>query len=125
MARTAIAPKGPAIGEVTAELGQKVQELQETRRALPRLYRDEPRVRVTGSPMYRPHFGNSMPIIVNGIAVYVPLDGQPYEIPETFAGIFYHRLQMVDEHITLRQKLSDVKNNSEAYAGEKTLISRG
>lgn len=118
-------PGGPKLGDVNAELSAEVAILTERRKELTKTYKAEPKVRISGSPMYQPYFGVTMPIIVNGIAIYVPLDGQPYEVPETFAGIFYKRLQDVDKDISARRQLSDVRNNNEAYAGEKSLISRG
>ena len=74
--------------------------------------------------MYRPYFGNNMPIIINGVAIYVPLDGQLYEIPESFAAVFLDRISRVDEQIRVRKQMASVSENSESYAGEKSLIRR-
>ena len=74
--------------------------------------------------MYRPYFGNNMPIILNGIAVYVPLDGQQYEIPESFAAIFMDRISRIDEQINMRKRMSAISDNIEAYAGERDLIQK-
>ena len=55
------------------ELSKKVNALEETRKSVAVTYKNEKKVAVQGSPMYRPYFGNNMPIIINGVAIYVPL----------------------------------------------------
>ena len=87
-------------------------------------YKEEKKIPVQGSPMYRPYFGNNMPIILNGIAIYVPLDGQQYEIPESFAAIFLDRISRIDEQINMRKKMAAISDNIESYAGERNLIQK-
>ena len=87
-------------------------------------YKGEKKVPVQGSPMYRPYFGNNMPIILNGIAIFVPLDGQQYEIPESFAAIFFDRISRIDEQINMRKQMAAISDNIEAYAGERNLIQK-
>lgn len=106
------------------ELSKQVNALEETRRNVAVTYKNEKKVAVQGSPMYRPYFGNNMPIIINGVAIYVPLDGQQYEIPESFAAVFLDRISRVDEQIRVRKQMASVSENSESYAGEKSLIRR-
>ena len=106
------------------ELSKKVNALEETRKSVADTYKNEKKVAVQGSPMYRPYFGNNMPIIINGVAIYVPLDGQQYEIPESFAAVFLDRISRVDEQIRVRKQMASVSENSESYAGEKSLIFR-
>ena len=106
------------------ELSKKVNALEETRKSVAVTYKNEKKVAVQGSPMYRPYFGNNMPIIINGVAIYVPLEGQQYEIPESFAAVFLDRISRVDEQIRVRKQMASVSENSESYAGEKSLIRR-
>ena len=106
------------------ELSKKVNALEETRKSVAVTYKNEKKVAVQGSPMYRPYFGNNMPIIINGVAIYVPLDGQQYEIPESFSAVFLDRISRVDEQIRVRKQMASVSENSESYAGEKSLIRR-
>ena len=106
------------------ELSKKVNALEETRKSVAVTYKNEKKVAVQGSPMYRPYFGNNMPIIINGVAIYVPLDGQQYDIPESFAAVFLDRISRVDEQIRVRKQMASVSENSESYAGEKSLIRR-
>lgn len=106
------------------ELSKQVNALEETRKSVADTYKNEKKVAVQGSPMYRPYFGNNMLIIINGVAIYVPLDGQLYEIPESFAAVFLDRISRVDEQIRVRKQMASVSENSESYAGEKSLIRR-
>ena len=108
--------------QATVQSNQKVQALEMKRANLAVRYKEEKKVTVTGSPFYRPYFGNNMPIILNGIAIHVPLDGQQYEIPDSFAAVFHERIKKVDAQRQIEQRLGNVTENLESYAGEKNLI---
>jgi hypothetical protein len=112
----------------TAALNSTLETKVTARRAknarLVETYKGEKKVPVQGSPMYRPYFGNNMPIILNGIAIYVPLDGQQYEIPESFAAIFLDRISRIDEQINMRKQMAAISDNIESYAGERNLIQK-
>lgn len=82
----------------------------------------EEKVAVVGAPMYQAYFGRQMAIAINGIPVYVPLDGRKYEIPKSYAEVFLSRLRMVNDDLAAQKKFSDVKENFETYAGELNLI---
>ena len=106
------------------ELEQEVVKKQALKKSIAQQYREETKITVTGSPMYRPYFGNNMIISLNGIPVYVPLDGQQYAIPESFAAVFFERISSIDEQIRMRNQMANVAENLESYAGEKSLISK-
>ena len=100
---------------------QEVAERKNIKKDILTKLSKEKKVQVTGSPFYRPYFGNNMPIKINGIGIYVPLDGQPHNIPQSFANIFYERIARVDANI---QSAGIMNNNiEESYAGENTLLS--
>lgn len=109
---------------LTNNLEQKVTQLQVKRRKLADNYKKEKKVEVTISPMYRPYFGNNMPVVINGIAVYVPIDGQTYKIPESFAALVKERITLIDEQLRAREAMADVQANVEKYAGEKGLLTK-
>ena len=109
---------------LNSALETKVTALRTKNRRLVEYYRNEKKIPVQGSPMYRPYFGNNMPIILNGIAIFVPLDGQQYEIPESFAAIFFDRISRIDEQINMRKQMAAISDNIEAYAGERNLIQK-
>lgn len=113
-----------ATTDLNKGLSLRVAVLENTRKEVAKLYMAEKKVAVQGSPMYRPFFGKNMPIIVNGVGVYVPLDGQMYTIPETFAAIFQDRIARIDATERRRKAMADVGNNVETYAGERELIKR-
>ena len=102
------------------ELTKQVNGLEEKKKTIAQQYREEAKVSVQGSPMYRPYFGNNMPIQVNGIMVYVPLDGRTYEIPKTFADVFKNRISRIDALIQKQGAMADfIEENS---PGEVQLI---
>lgn len=107
---------------VDTGLMQSQGELNKQQASLHQYYLHEEKVRVVGSPMYRPYFGNVMNLTINGIAIYVPLDGQAYEIPKTFADLFNSRIADIDEMQRVRDRMANVANNHERYAGELDLI---
>ena len=109
---------------LNSALETKVTALRNKNSKLVEHYKNEQKIPVQGSPMYRPYFGNNMPIIINGIAIFVPLDGQQYEIPESFAAIFFDRISRIDEQINMRKQMAAVSDNIEAYAGERNLIQK-
>lgn len=105
---------------VTRQLTEAVDKAQARKHELTQLYMNEEKVRVQGSPFYRAYFGNVMPIQVNGIGIYVPMDGKTYEIPKTFASVFKERIARVDALIQKQGAMADYIE--ESFAGEISLI---
>jgi hypothetical protein len=115
---------GAASLDAAARLNNKeVAHKEQQARTLAEHYKGEKKVVVMGAPMYRAYFGNSMPIGLCGIMIYVPLDGNRYEIPESYAQVFNARINSVNEEIELQRRRSDVAKNAEAFPGELNLIS--
>lgn len=100
----------------------EVERRENSRKALADVYKTQKKVVVMGAPMYRAYFGNTMPIIVNGIFISVPLDGNRYEIPKTHARVFNARIHSVNEEIEMQRRRSNVSANFEAYPGQIDLI---
>lgn len=114
---------GAASLDAAARLNnEEVTQKEKQRLSLAEQYKAEKKVMVMGAPMYRGYFGNSMPISLNGILVTVPLDGQRYEIPESFAQIFNARINSVNEEIQLQKQMSNVTANHESFPGELDLV---
>lgn len=82
--------------EANATLQQEVQKRQSAKAKMCEHFCAEEQVEVSGSPFYQPYFGSSMPIMINGILVYVPLDGRPHSIPKSFADLFNERIKRID-----------------------------
>ena len=112
----------PNTTQLTNANNRKLEELKQKRMSLAEEYKNEPKVKVKGAPAYQAHFGTSMPIMLNGIGVYVPLDGRSYEIPESFACVFNTRIREIDNMALQQEALSAVGENLEQYPGEKELI---
>lgn len=109
---------------LNTKLEMQVNDLQTRRRKLADRYKNEKQVEISISPMYRPYFGNTMPVLVNGIGIYVPINGQQYKVPETFAAIIKERISNIDEQMRVRNQMANVQANIEAYAGEKGLLTK-
>lgn len=116
--------KAPTKAELERQSSAQLKINESLRKKLAEKLAAEPKVRVIGSPMYRPWFGENMLIAINGVEIYLPLDGQAYEIPESYAMEFQSRIELVDEEIRIRNAMSNIEKNSETYAGEKELIRR-
>lgn len=100
----------------------QLKKLQDRKMQLHKYYLAEPKVRVTISPFYRPHFGNTMLVGLNGLNIYVPCDGKGYEIPKSFADIVHERIMRVDDQVTRQNRMADIANNHERSIGELKLF---
>lgn len=120
--KTEAAPTTAA--EVKVKLDQQLMSRRSETARLAQHYKNEKKVRVSISAMYRPYFGNTMPIVLNGVPIYVPCDGAAYEIPESFAMEVYARIAKVEAQVQRQQNLSNAKDNFERYPGERDLIKR-
>lgn len=79
------------------------------------------KVSVTIAPQYRPYFGDVMSVFLAGLAVYVPVNGRAYMIPEDFAAVVQERLARVNAHLLKCERMSNIQANVESYAGELKL----
>lgn len=77
-----------------------------------------PKERLFLSPQYRPFFGERMPVVLNGVPIWFPVNGMTYSVPKPYAAIIHARRRMVDDFLTRRNRLADVQGNLETYAGE-------
>lgn len=85
-------------------------------------YRNQKKVDITISPLYRPYFGAVMEIIINGVYCAVPVDGRTYKLAKTFADEAARRIKAVDKQNKRAEKLADVQNNHETFIGELQLF---
>ena len=82
---------------------------------------NQKKVSVTIAPQYRPYFGDVMSVFLAGLAVYVPVNGRAYMIPEDFAAVVQERLARVNAHLLKCERMSNIQANVESYAGELKL----
>ena len=85
-------------------------------------YRNEDKVTVSVSPLYRPYFGNVMKVSINGISINMPIDNTPHKIPKTFADEIYSRINAVDAIMKKQDRMANISANVEATPGELTLM---
>ena len=102
--------------EVNQTLEVAVKKAQNRKRELVKKYKEGPQEEVSGSPFYRPYFGNVMSIMINGIFISVPLDGRPHKVPKVFADEFNTRIKRIDAQNDRMGTLGT--NLEEQYIGE-------
>lgn len=101
---------------------QTLLQKDHARKALAEVYRREPKKSVMVAPMYAPYFGKVMHIMINGISIAVPCDGRPYDIPQTFAGEVFRRINAINDQQSKAKRYSDVNSNIEGAPGELALF---
>ena len=82
--------------EANKNLQTEVLKRQSAKAKMVEGFKKEKQIEVSGSPFYQPYFGSNMPIMLNGVMVYIPLDGRPHSVPESFANIFMERIKRID-----------------------------
>ena len=85
-------------------------------------YRNEEKVPMYLSPMYRPYFGNVMQVSLNGISIFFKVDGSVQKIPKDFADEITARRMAIDAILTKQSKMADISKNYESSPGELDLI---
>lgn len=110
--------------QLQKENNDEVNVKERKRSTLSKVYAGQERVMVSGAPMYQAYFGRIMTISINGVFISVPLDGNRYSIPKTFAKVFLARIKSVNEQLNMQRALSNVTSNGEKYPGQLDLISR-
>lgn len=85
-------------------------------------YRNEDKVSIYLSPTYQAYFGNVMPITINGITIFFPVDGSTHDVPKTFADEITAKRVAIDAIINKTGKMADIASNVESTPGELELI---
>ena len=101
--------------ERAAELS--VQARERDRKGLIKKFQEEPKVQVSVSPLYKPYYGSTVLVSIQGISLYVPANGKTYSIPKSFAGVMYDSIASIDARIQKTQRMSNVTENFETSAG--------
>lgn len=92
------------------------------RKSLLKKYKEEEKVSIYLSPLYQPYFGKVMRVMINGISVYIKVDGSPHMIPRSFADEVHARRMRIDESLARQRRLSNVSANGEGAPGELELF---
>lgn len=113
------APQAPKTAhQVMAQANKKLQEGKHRKKALMKKYKEEEKVPMYLSPMYRPYVGNVMPVSINGIKIYFKVDGSTQLVPKTFADEIANRRIQIDAILTKQSRMADVQANAEGTPGE-------
>lgn len=110
--------------DATSEHNAKVAETTRANKSLYQKLLEAPKETVTISPMYVPYLGDNCCLSICGFPVYVPCDGQTYEIPKPYADKLRDLIQRTDDQIRTSSQMADIANNVEQYAGERSFIRR-
>lgn len=105
-------------GTVTKAAEKSLQAVELRRRSLAKTYKDEKKVSVSVSPLYKAYFGASMTVDLNGFSVVIPCDGRPYKVPYSFALTAKSKIAKVDLMIERGKKMRNVTSNVESTPGE-------
>ncbi len=92
------------------------------RKKLLKTYKEEPKVPVYLSPLYQPYFGKVMRVMINGISIFIKVDGTEHMIPKTFADEIHARRMRIDESLARQRRMSNVSANGEGAPGEIELF---
>lgn len=82
-----------------------LNDLQTRQTAFLEKVRKEPKVKVSVAPQYASEFSKNMRVVINGVSIFIPIDGKEYLVPETFAAEIKRRMHKVN------QKLNRLRRN--------------
>jgi hypothetical protein len=117
-------PVSPKQEEPTAvqKANSDLLTAEKKRKLLLQTYREEEKVQMYLSPMYKPYFGNVMTVSINGISIFFKVDGSTQTIPKTFADEIASRRIAIDAMLNKQNRMADVANNNEKSPGELALF---
>lgn len=96
---------------------QEMLKRETAQRTLAQFYASQRKLPVRIAPSYAKYFGNIMRVVVNGVAVAIPCNGQSYSIPVEFACECERRMREMDAYELKTRKLADVAKNYEPDIG--------
>ena len=106
------------VNTVEAVAAESYNALENKRKSLVNVYRNEEKVAITVSPFYAPYLGKVVRVSVNGIVVDIPADGQTYKINKTHADHITAKIKRIDAMIARQKRAGDISNNFEHAPGE-------
>lgn len=82
-----------------------MNDLQVRQTAFLEKVRTEPKVPISVAPQYASEFSKNMRVVINGVSIFIPIDGKEYMVPQTFAAEIKRRIHKVNQKINrLRRK---------------------
>lgn len=101
---------------------ESVKKAEQRKKELHKKYKEEEKVSIHLSPMYRPYFGNVMRVMINGVSIFFKVDGKAQKVPKTFAAEIESRRRAIDTMLTRQNKLANIESNHERSPGELNLF---
>ena len=105
-----IAENDLSLDDLSTEVTKKraslnLTDLQTRQTAFLEKVRNEPKVKVSVAPQYASEFSKNMRVVINGVSIFIPIDGNEYLVPETFAAEIKRRVHKVNQKLNrLRRK---------------------
>lgn len=123
MPRVSFAPTSQAsMQNVMVQANRELTRAEQRKKELHILYKNEEKVPMYLSPMYRPYFGNVMRVMINGISIFFKVDGSTQLIPKTFADEIVTRRLAIDKILTRQSRMANIPQNNENSPGELNLF---
>lgn len=111
--------------ELSEALQEQSKEIAMATRNLDNLatrYKNEDKVPIAVSPLYRPYFGNVMKVSINGISIYMPIDNTTHHVPKTFADEIHSRVKAIDAIMKKQDRMANIAENLESTPGALPLV---
>lgn len=89
---------------------KKLSDLQLKQTAFLEQVRKETKVPVSVAPQYNAEFGNNMRVTINGISIFIPIDGKTYMVPQTFADEIARRVRKVNQKLNRFKRRGNDQN---------------
>lgn len=122
MAKNNVTTDETSEASVMLQAHKDLTSAEARRKSLINTYKNEPKVSVYLSPMYRPYFGNIMTVTVCGISIRFKVDGSKQDVPATFADEIERRRLAIDQIIKKQKRMADITQNIESNPGDITLF---
>lgn len=104
--------------DTSVQLNAIIKRRDGQRQAAARAYEQEEKILVSISPSYRPHLGKTAHASLNGISVYVPVDGRPYRVNKSHAALILSSIRKYDDQMLRGEKLGKINQNVEQRPGD-------
>ena len=96
--------------------------VEQTKKQLVQEFNGEEKVPMYLAPLYRPYFGNVMPVMISGVSIYFPVDGSTHMVPRSFAAEIERRRQAIDAILNKQGRMSNISANVESSPGELEFV---
>lgn len=101
---------------------ENIQSAEMRRKELAKVFASQEKIPISISPLYKPHFGNSMTVSINGILVVIPCDGLTYRVPKAFATEALGRIRKIDRILEKKNRMKNISSNFERTPGELSIF---